>query len=92
MGYLELEERFRDAVIADGRDGRPDAFVQWKGTDLCMDFVCVCGVTSHVDGYFCYAVQCANCDRRFRLAPTVLVDEVPAGDDDPASMQVMDPN
>lgn len=34
------------------------AFVQWKGTDVCLDFYCDCGRHSHFDGYFCYAFKC----------------------------------
>jgi hypothetical protein len=37
------------------------AFVQWKGTDLCMDFQCECGESMHFDGYFAYVVQCPHC-------------------------------
>lgn len=40
---------------------RPAAFVQWKGTDVCMDFHCTCGAHCHFDGYFAYAVKCPHC-------------------------------
>jgi hypothetical protein len=42
-------------------------FVQWKGTDLCMDFYCDCGHHSHVDGDFIYAVQCPVCDAIYEM-------------------------
>ena len=39
----------------------PHAFIQWKGTDLCMDFHCDCGAHSHFDGTFAYTVKCQHC-------------------------------
>ncbi len=39
----------------------PHAFVQWKGTDVCMDFHCECGTHCHFDGDFAYTVKCPTC-------------------------------
>lgn len=47
--------------INDGEQENPYAFVQWKGTDVCMDFHCECGAHCHFDGYFAYAVKCPHC-------------------------------
>ena len=33
-----------------------DTFIQWKGTDVCMDFHCKCGAHLHIDGMFVYKV------------------------------------
>lgn len=41
---------------------RPNAFIQWKGTDVCMDFHCECGTNCHFDGFFAYAVKCQHCE------------------------------
>jgi len=39
-----------------------EAFIQWKGTKVCMDFVCLaCGRDLHVDGEFAYSVECLEC-------------------------------
>jgi hypothetical protein len=38
-----------------------DGFIQWKGTDVCMDFHCPCGEANHYDGYFAYEIKCAGC-------------------------------
>ena len=36
----------------------PMTFIQWKGTDLCMDFYCPeCGDHSHFDGEFAYSIH-----------------------------------
>jgi len=43
----------------------PDkAFIQWKGTDVCMDLTCLgCGERLHVHGDFAYYVRCHVCDQ-----------------------------
>lgn len=38
-----------------------NAFIQWKGTDVCMDFRCECGEGGHFDGFFAYVVKCPGC-------------------------------
>lgn len=45
----------------------PHAFVQWKGTDVCMDFHCGCGAHCHFDGYFAYVVQCPHCKEKWQM-------------------------
>lgn len=44
-------------------DNTPHAFIQWKGTDVCLDFYCVCGAGGHFDGYFAYYIQCGECGK-----------------------------
>lgn len=41
---------------------QPHAFIQWKGTDVCMDFHCECGACCHFDGDFAYTVRCPHCE------------------------------
>lgn len=40
-------------------------WIQWKGTDVCMDLHCNCGKMSHIDAEFAYVVQCPYCDRLY---------------------------
>lgn len=40
----------------------PSAFIQWKGTDVCMDFHCECGQHYHIDAEFAYTVKCVKCE------------------------------
>jgi len=49
--------------IQDKREGQPHGWIQWKGTDVCMDVYCICGEHSHVDGDFYYDLQCPSCKR-----------------------------
>lgn len=51
-------------------------FVQWKGTDLCMDAWCDCGGQFHVDGYFGHMVQCPFCAQVYELSTRLLVRKV----------------
>lgn len=43
--------------------GKPHAWIQWKGTDVCMDVYCECGHQGHVDDDFAYNVECPACHR-----------------------------
>jgi len=45
----------------------PRTFVQWKGTDVCMDFDCICGASGHIDGFFVYCVKCPKCGTVWEL-------------------------
>lgn len=48
-------------------DDTSHIFLQWKGTDACMDVYCLCGEHLHFDGYFAYAVQCGGCKQIYEL-------------------------
>lgn len=48
----DIEEKFEDM---------PHGWIQWKGTDVCMDVHCKCGCLSHIDATFAYFVKCAEC-------------------------------
>lgn len=37
-------------------------FIQWKGTDACLDFHCDCGAYHHIDAEFLYAIKCHKCN------------------------------
>ena len=51
-------------------------FIQWKGTDLCMDFTCPCGAQGHYDGYFAYVVRCPSCGSTFQMGAQVIAKRV----------------
>lgn len=55
---------------------RPSAFIQWKGTQVCMDCYCTCGHHFHIDDEFCYAVQCPTCQRRFEMSSVIEMREM----------------
>lgn len=41
--------------------GQPHGWIQWKGTNGCVDIHCKCGYLSHVDAEFMYYVKCPKC-------------------------------
>lgn len=41
----------------------PSMFIQWKGTDVCIELTCPCGYDGHYDGFFLYAWRCPECRR-----------------------------
>lgn len=47
--------------IQDMQSGKPHGWIQWKGTNVCMDIYCKCGCHSHVDADFAYHVKCPDC-------------------------------
>ena len=63
----------------------PHGWVQWKGTDVCMDLHCICGAHGHVDADFVYTVKCHHCGRVYDVAGDVLLVEVPPEEHDDGS-------
>jgi uncharacterized protein (DUF983 family) len=62
-------------------------FVQWKGTDLCMDLYCPeCGESSHFDGFFAYHIRCPNCKAVFKMPQDLAIERVP----EEPGMQILD--
>lgn len=56
--------------------------IQWKGTDLCMDFNCPkCGTNSHFDGFFAYVIRCPKCRTCYEMPTDVPVKEIPEPSD-----------
>ena len=49
------------------KEGEPHGWIQWKGTDVCMDVHCDCGHHGHIDADFAYCYECTNCGQRFQL-------------------------
>lgn len=62
---------------------KPHGWIQWKGTDVCIDIHCECGESSHYDGEFMYAVECPHCERQWVVGQCVqLIPFLPAYEDD----------
>lgn len=52
-------------------DKSPRGFIQWKGTEACVDYTCECGETFHEDGDFLYEVTCPSCGSRYICSPFI---------------------
>ena len=61
-------------------DVGPNAFIQWKGTDVCFDFWCECGSEGHFDGLFAHNFLCPTCSAIWAMPSTIY----PLRTDDPA--------
>ena len=63
---------FYDAVYSqDNPAVEPYAWIQWKGTDVCMDVHCNCGCDAHVDATFPYYYRCPKCKRLFAVGQNI---------------------
>jgi len=54
----------------------PHGWVQWKGTDVCMDVHCSCGCHFHIDAEFVYFVECPACNKVYEVNGHVELIEV----------------
>jgi len=45
----------------------PHGWIQWKGTDVCMDCYCECGHHGHIDAEFAYSYQCPKCKQIYTI-------------------------
>ena len=48
-----------------------ECFIQWKGTEVCIDIRCPCGETSHFDGGFAYYLRCPSCGAIYEMGTQV---------------------
>lgn len=88
-----LEERWRGWEAGHGkrgwapaegaeREAIPFGWIQWKGTDVCMDVHCACGAFLHIDASFAYYIRCPHCDQLYRcgeFVQLVPVEALPPG-------------
>lgn len=63
MDHLSLGDTPANKVIKTG----PHGWIQFKGTELCMDVHCKCGELTHIDGMFVYFIKCGNCGAVYEL-------------------------
>ena len=52
------------------QDG-PHGWIQWKGTDVCIDLYCACGHHGHFDGDFLYYFECPACNAKYAVGQVV---------------------
>jgi hypothetical protein len=54
--------------LDDGRIEGPHGWVQWKGTNVCMDLHCQCGAMLHADEDFFYHFKCGECGQIYEVS------------------------
>ena len=55
--------------------GKPHAWIQWKGTNVCADIHCSCGYHSHIDVDFMYFVRCPSCKKVWEVGTHIALYE-----------------
>ena len=70
-------------ILGDDPEAQPPhGWIQWKGTEVCMDLFCACGAHGHVDAEFCYFVKCIDCGRRYFVSQNVKLIELAADEEE----------
>jgi hypothetical protein len=46
-------------------------WIQWKGTDVCIDLHCECGELGHFDGEHLYFWRCGKCKKAYYVGQVV---------------------
>jgi hypothetical protein len=54
----------------------PSGYIQWKGTDACLDLHCKCGQHDHIDADFTYYWECSACKTVYALSSFIRVVEM----------------
>jgi hypothetical protein len=72
-------------------------FIQWKGTDVCLDFHCPCrpdtdAFSAHFDGDFAYFVECPYCGAVYEMGTQVIARKLAAGEQPPMEPKRMSPS
>lgn len=60
----------------------PGAYLQWKGTNACIDLYCSCGAHVHFDGYFLYQWTCQKCGSNYLMPSNIEL--IPLNDEEAA--------
>jgi hypothetical protein len=61
--------------MSDDEPQQSEVFIQYKGTDICLDFWCECGAEGHFDGFFCHSIRCPRCDTVWVLPHTIALEK-----------------
>jgi hypothetical protein len=60
----------------DNPEGEAHGWIQWKGTNVCMDVHCKCGAHGHIDAEFAYFIKCAHCGRIYATGQNIKLIEL----------------
>lgn len=61
-------------------EGKPHGWIQWKGTNVCIDLHCQCGAHMHFDGGFMYTLRCPHCNQRYWARPYIALEPLAEGE------------
>lgn len=73
---MNRDEYFDRIDERDHSSDGPHGWIQWKGTDACVDVHCLCGAHGHIDGDFFYRYQCLACGRKYAVGSIIKLIEL----------------
>lgn len=68
MSQYHIKTKDHPTSVHDPIYEGPNGWIQWKGTNVCMDVYCTCGGHTHVDGDFVYAIKCGECGALYEVS------------------------
>ncbi len=69
-------DEYTSIYSQDNPPGAAHGWVQWKGTNVCMDMHCKCGHHDHFDGDFFYYYKCRKCGACYAVGQNVKLIEL----------------
>lgn len=60
----------------DHKEKEPYGWIQWKGTNVCIDLLCTCGYHGHCDADFFYYYKCPQCNKKYAVGQVVKLIEL----------------
>lgn len=67
----EWDRHWKEVFDKERHKDGPEGFIQWKGTNACLDLHCKCGHHGHVDDSFVYYYECPKCKTLFALSSRI---------------------
>lgn len=67
---------YEEVYSQDNPPGKAHGWIQWKGTDVCMDLHCKCGYHGHVDTDFFYHYECPKCHAKYAVGQNIKLIEL----------------
>lgn len=65
------------------------AFIQWKGSNICIDVQCECGNDNHIDNDFVYFVKCERCQNVYALDSNIRLVKIKESDATPETTHII---
>lgn len=66
-----MEDFYNSVYSQDNPEGEAHGWIQWKGTNVCMDIHCKCGHHGHIDADFFYGYECPACHTKYAVGQNV---------------------
>lgn len=66
-----MDDFYNRVYVQDNLSTDAGGWIQWKGTDVCMDVHCRCGHVGHIDKEFFYFYECPECGAKYAVGQNV---------------------